>query len=120
MFGRLGIRCNHKIREYSCCIIYVVTSVHACSLNTRAHTCTCPPDGFCIAPDTIAYAKVSGADSVARRTQLHLTPATCRGVFLWGIVFLKNQLKKRGSVQKHIRKIVVDGNFDVHKQNCRK
>ena len=45
----------------------------------RAHihvqSCTCPPDGFCIAPDTIAYAKVSGADSIAWRTQLHLTPA---------------------------------------------
>ena len=33
---------------------------------TRAQTCTCPPDGFCIAPATIAYAKVSGADSIAR------------------------------------------------------
>ena len=33
----LGIRCNHKIREYSCCIY--VGSVHARSL-TRAHTCT--------------------------------------------------------------------------------
>ena len=28
-----------------------------------------PPDGFCIAPDTIAYAKVPGADSIAWRTQ---------------------------------------------------
>ena len=48
----------------------------------RAHihvqSCTCPPDGFCIAPDTIAYAKVSGADSIAWRTQLHLTPALLR------------------------------------------
>ena len=32
--------------------------------------------GFCIAPDTIAYAKVSGADSIADRTQLHLTSVT--------------------------------------------
>ena len=34
----------------------------------RAHihvqSCTCPPDGFCIASDTIVYAKVSGADSL--------------------------------------------------------
>ena len=37
-------------------------------------SCTCSLDGFCIAPDTIAYAKLSGADSIAWRTQLHLTP----------------------------------------------
>ena len=39
----------------------------------------CPPDDFCIAPDTIAYAKVSGADSIAWRTQLHLTPVPLDG-----------------------------------------
>ena len=42
---------------------YYVGSGHARSL-TRAHTCT----------DTIAYAKVSGVDNIAWRTQLHLTP----------------------------------------------
>ena len=40
----------------------------------HVQSCSCPPDGFCIALDTIAYAKVSGADSIAWRTQLHLTP----------------------------------------------
>ena len=30
---------------------------------------------FWTAPDTIAYAKVSGEDSIAWRTQMHLTPA---------------------------------------------
>ena len=47
-----------------------VGSVHARSL-TRAHQWTV----ICIAPDTIAHAKVSGEDSIAWRTQLHLTPA---------------------------------------------
>ena len=55
--------------------------VHARSL-TRAHkhvyvqSCTCPPEGFCIAPDTIAYAESvrSGeycmADTIASDTGL--------------------------------------------------
>ena len=38
--------------------------------------------GFCIAPDTIAYAKVSGADSIAWRTQLHLTPVGKHVMFI--------------------------------------
>ena len=55
--------------------ITYVGSVHARSL-TRAHTCTVMYMSavFCITPDTIAYAKVSGADNIAWRTQLHLTP----------------------------------------------
>ena len=44
-------------------------------VHIRVQSCTCPPDGFCIAPDTIAYAGESGADSIAWRTQLHLTGA---------------------------------------------
>ena len=44
-------------------------------LHIHVQPCTCQPDGFCIAPHTIAYAKVSGADCIAWRTQLHLTPA---------------------------------------------
>ena len=69
----LGILCNHKQIIHAA----IVGSVRARSL-TRAHSvhvqsCTCPLDGFCIAPDTIAYAKVSGAVSIAWRTQLHLT-----------------------------------------------
>ena len=32
----LGIRCNHKIREYSCCI----RRFSACTIATHAHTCT--------------------------------------------------------------------------------
>ena len=47
-------------------------------------SCTCPPDDFCIAPDTIAYAKVSGADIIALRTQLHLTPASLQNNRLSG------------------------------------
>ena len=47
--------------------------------SARAHihvqSYTCPTDGFCLALDTIAYAKVSGTDSIAWRTQLHLTGA---------------------------------------------
>ena len=52
-------------------IIIYVGSVHARSLTLY---------GFCIAPDTIAYAKVSGSDSIAWRTQLHLTTSQ-NGVF---------------------------------------
>ena len=52
-------------------------------VRLRAHihvqSFTYLPDGFCIAPDTISYAKVSGADSIAWRTQLHLTPASYTG-----------------------------------------
>ena len=80
MFGRWVFAAIIKyVNIHACCIH--VGSVHARSL-TRAHSlqcvqsCTCPPpDGFCKAPDTIAYAKVSGADSIAWRTKLHLTPA---------------------------------------------
>ena len=49
-FRPLGIRCNRKIRHIHTAYTYYMYS----------HVC--PPDGFCIAPDTIAYAKVSGAD----------------------------------------------------------
>ena len=57
-----------------------VGSLQARSLKLRAHIHTvmymgCPPDGFCIVVDTIAYAKVSDEDSFAWRTQLHLTMA---------------------------------------------
>ena len=52
----------------------MVQSMHARVRKCIVHYCTCPPDGFCIARDTIAYAKVTGADSIALRTQLHLTP----------------------------------------------
>ena len=56
------------IRRFSACILaYARTYI--------VQSCTYPPDGSCIAPDTIAYAKVSGADSIAWRTQMHLTPA---------------------------------------------
>ena len=48
-------------------------------MYSTVQSCTCSPDGFCIAPDTIAYAKVSGADSIAWRTQLHLTPGNVHG-----------------------------------------
>ena len=45
-------------------------------MYSTVQSCTCSPDGFCIAPDTIAYAKVSGAERIAWRTQLHLTPVS--------------------------------------------
>ena len=57
---------------------YYVGSVHDAGSLTRAHnvqSCTCPPGAFCVAPDTIACAKVSGADSIAWWTQLPLTPS---------------------------------------------
>ena len=51
-----------------------VGSVHARShINTVMYMST---GHFCIAPDTIAYAKVSRADSIAWRTQLHLISAS--------------------------------------------
>ena len=52
--------------------------MHAC-LRAHIQSCTCPPDSFCITPDMIAYAKVSGADSIEWRTQLHLTPVSLVG-----------------------------------------
>ena len=53
-----------------------IRRLSACRLARTVHvqSCTCQPDGFCTAPDTIAYAKVSGVDSIAWPTQLHLTP----------------------------------------------
>ena len=74
MFGRWVFTATIKVREYSCCI----RRFSACMLLTRAHTCTVMymSNGRILhSPDTIAYAKVSGADSIAWRTQLHLTPA---------------------------------------------
>ena len=59
--------------------------------HIRVQSCTCPPDGFCIAPDTIAYAKVSGAESIAWRTQLHLTPVSeeiCTQLAIWASTFM--------------------------------
>ena len=52
--------------------------MHARSL-TRAHTYTVmymSAGRFLHSPDTTAYAKVSGADSIAWRTRLHLTPSS--------------------------------------------
>ena len=69
MFGRWVFTAIINV-NYSCYIY--VGSVDARSL-TRAHTYA---GRFCIAPDTIAYAKVSRADSIAWHTQLHLTPVT--------------------------------------------
>ena len=80
----LGIRCNHKTSEYSCCIY--VGSVHACSL-TRAHnvqSCTCPPGRFLHSPghDCICESVRSGqycmadtiaSDTVPRNSVLELT-----------------------------------------------
>ena len=50
-------------------------NIHAASGSVHIRSLTCPPDDFCIAQDTIAHTKVSGADSIAWRTQLHMTPA---------------------------------------------
>ena len=60
LFGRLGIRFNHKIRKYPCCI----RRFSACTLGHTYSHVKCPLDGF-----------LSGADSIAWRTQLHLTTA---------------------------------------------
>ena len=65
----------HIHRFSACTLAYARTYIH---VQSR----TCPPDGFCIATDTIAYAKVSGADSIAWRTQLHPTPAR-RDIYMY-------------------------------------
>ena len=79
--------------ESPCCMC-THQSVHAGSV-AYAHTCTLTHIHvyryvlrFCIATDTIAYyAKVSGADSIAWWTRLHLTPALyqliSRSLFGW-------------------------------------
>ena len=61
----------HILWFSACTLVYIRVHIHV-------QSCTCQPDGFCIAPDTIAYAKVSGADSIAWRTQLHQTPVLYR------------------------------------------
>ena len=65
MFDRWVFRCNHKIREWSC-MLHIVRRFSACTLICTAMSCL--PGGFCITPDTFAYAKVFGADSIAWRT----------------------------------------------------
>ena len=63
----LVIRCNHKIREHSCCIY--VGSVHAC-----VQSCTCPRTVFLCSPghDCICKSVRSGqylmADTIASDT----------------------------------------------------
>ena len=72
-------------------MLHYVGSVHVRSL-TRAHKRTCPPDVFCIARTRLQYAKVSGADSIACRTQLHLTPAE-QVMRSAPLIFIKKLLK---------------------------
>ena len=72
-------------------------------IHVYVQSCTCPPDGFCIAPDTIAYAKVSGADSIAWRTQLHLTPALFKAQeYTVNRVFSEPTLPQKRTIQVQV------------------
>ena len=75
IFRPLGIRCNHEIREYSCCILCRFSACTFAYARTYMYSHVhVRRTVFAITPDTIAYAKVSGADNIAWQTQLHLTP----------------------------------------------
>ena len=75
--GHYCIR-NNVLRTdgFAYAIVSARTLLHNAILSARTHLHMqlCPPTCKTVAPDTIAYAKVSGADSIAWRTQLHLTP----------------------------------------------
>ena len=88
MFGRWVFAAIIKYVNIHAAYTYRFSACTLAYARTYIQSCTCPPDGFCIAPDTIAYAKVSGADSIAWRTQLHLTPVSfvCLPLRCWSCV----------------------------------
>ena len=57
---------HRHVRKFSACTLAYTRTCTVMYMSTGR---------LCIAPDTIAYAKVSGADRIAWRTQLHLTTA---------------------------------------------
>ena len=89
--------------------IHVASACARLRAHVRVQSCTCPPDGLCIAPDPIAYAKVSGADSIAWRTPAMVMSIAHSSIdycfyFKEGQTSLYIEKQKMGSVESGNRK----------------